>query len=77
MAEPKIYTRNYVDNEAVILSSHGSTNIERIYDMDRDAQYQTSGANSDATEVTIEIQFKEAGVALERTIDLVIIVNHN
>ncbi len=77
MAEPKIYTKNYVDASATILPSHGSTNINRIYDADRDAQYQSSGANDDTTEVTIEIQFFEAGVSLSKTIDRLIVVNHN
>ena len=77
MTEPIIYTKNYISSEDTILPSHGSTNIERIYDMDQDAQYETSGADDDSTQVTIEIQFKEAGVEINRAIDRAIIVNHN
>jgi len=77
MAEPKFYTKNYVDGNASFTMSHGSNFTERLYDGDKNSQYQTSGANSDATQVTIEVEFQEAGVAISRTVDYVIMLNHN
>lgn len=77
MAEPKIYTRNYIDENSVFTSSHGDTFINRIYDWDRDSQWISVGANSDSTEVTLTVEFYEAGAAIERTIDRIILINHN
>jgi hypothetical protein len=77
MTEPKIYTRNYVDGNGTFVCSHGSTFVARLYDFDRFSKYITSGANSDATEMIIEHDFKEAGIAISRTIDSIILLNHN
>jgi hypothetical protein len=75
--EPVIYTRSYVDKNGTFVCSHGSTFIERLYDRERIAKYTTSGANSDATEMIVEHDFKEAGLSITRTIDSIIILNHN
>src|SRR3954468_18215457 len=70
--EPKFYTQNAVDVESIFTVSHGSGTIGNIYDRDSDTQWLSSGANSDSTQISIEIQFSEA-----RDIDTVLIVNHN
>jgi len=75
--EPIIYSKNYITADGVFLCSHGSTLIERIYDRDKNSLYITSGANSDATEAYVEIAFYEGTVAQTRTIDTIILVNHN
>jgi hypothetical protein len=77
MAEPKIYTKNYVNADDTFTVSHGSSSITNAYDRDKQTQYVSSGANSDGTTVTIEIVFKEGSVAVNRTIDRLILINHN
>ena len=77
MAEPIIYTRNYIDKESLLDSAHGVTNIDRIFDTDKDSIYVTSGANSDSIFAFISATFKEDGSDIPRTINNVIIVNHN
>ena len=77
MSEPKFFTRNYVNENTVFTMSHGASNTDRLYDGDKASQYQTSGANDDTTQITIEAEFYEAGVAVSRTVDYVILLNHN
>lgn len=77
MPEPKIYTRNYIDDECTLSFSHGSTFGSRLYDRDKGSQYVTEDADDDTEEMSIEVDFKEDGVAQEREIDTVILLNHN
>ena len=77
MAEPKIYTKNYVFSDCVFTSSHGDTFMNRIYDRDRDSQWISSGADDDSTEVTLQVDFYEGGVVQTRTINRIILINHN
>lgn len=76
MAEPKIYTKNYVDSNCEIASNYGGT-VARLYDKDSVSKWQTTGADDDATTVILQVDFKEAGVAVSRTIDRVMLLNHN
>lgn len=77
MAEPIIYGRNFVDGNCDFVASHSSGEIPKVHDFDKDSQWISSGANSDATQISIEIHFMEAGAAISRTIDTIILVNHN
>ena len=77
MAEPKIYTKNYINEDCTIISSHGSTFNSRLYDRDKDSKFISVGANDDATEIILEITFKEGTSTVERDIDTVMLLNHN
>lgn len=77
MSEPKLYTKNYITEECEFVVSHDDTFIDRLYDRDNDSQWVSDGANSNATEASIEITFKEGGQTVERDIDTVILINHN
>ncbi len=76
-AEPKLFTKNYVNSESDLTFSSGSTLGERIADNDKNSQWISSGENSDATESTVVAIFKEGGVEVEKSIDTVILINHN
>lgn len=75
--EPKIYTKNYVTSECTFTCSHGDDFVSRMCDGDRDSQYISSGANNDATSITVVIEFIEALQAQSRTIDRMLLINHN
>lgn len=77
MAEPKIYTKNYVNGDDVISVTHGSGSIGNIYDRDKDSQWITTSADNDDTTVQIDVTFYEGETAIERTIDTLILLNHN
>jgi hypothetical protein len=77
MAEPKIYTKSYLSEDDTVTVTHGSGSFANVYDRDYDSKWLTSGAASDATTVTITIIFKEGSVTINRTIDRLILLNHN
>lgn len=77
MAEPKIYTRNYITADNVYTISHGSSTKANLYDYDKDTKFLTTGANSDATTVSLQVDFYEGSVAISRTIDTLMLLNHN
>lgn len=77
MAEPKIYTKNYITRDCVITVSHGDGSKAYLYDRDQDSKWITSGANSDATDISIQIDFYEGTVAQNRTITRLFLLNHN
>jgi hypothetical protein len=77
MSEPKFYTRSYVDSECTVTPSSGSDSKQKLFDRDNDSQWISSGENSDADEASVEIEFKQAGATISRTIDTIILVNHN
>lgn len=77
MSEPKIYTKNYLSEDDTVSVTSGSGSFANAYDRDYDSRWLTSGANSDATTVTITIIFFEGSVAIDRTIDRLIVLNHN
>jgi hypothetical protein len=76
MAEPKIYSKNYVSSDCTFTLSHSGTSA-KLYDRDVATLYQTSGANSDVTDATIVIDFKEGSTSVTRTIDTCILLGHN
>lgn len=77
MAEPKIYTKNYVSADCTINLSHTPSSFPNAYDRDKESQWVTSGANDDATLVSVEVIFKEGSVQVQRTIDRLMLINHN
>ncbi len=77
MAEPKILTKNYVGADDVITVSHGDGSKSYLYDRDKDSKWLTSGANDDATLASIEVEFFEGTTAVNRTIDRLLLINHN
>lgn len=76
MAEPRIYSRNWIDANCVISSTHGGT-TGALFDRGTSVQYVTTGANSDATTAEIIIEFYESGVSQTRTINGFFLLNHN
>lgn len=76
MSEPRIYSKNYIDSECLITSSHGGDGT-KIYDRNSLTIFSTSGANSDATIGNIQIYFQSAGISQARTIDTIVIKNYN
>lgn len=77
MAEPKILTKNYVSADCTITVSHSDASKGYLYDRDKDSKWLTSGANDDAMVASIEVVFKEGSTAVDRTIDRLLLVNHN
>jgi hypothetical protein len=75
--EPKILTKNYVQSDDTITASSGQTSVGALYNRDPQSRYMSSGADSDATQVTIEVDFYESGIVQNRTIDTLILQNHN
>ncbi len=77
MSEPIIYTKNYVNADDVFSISSGSGAWANVYNRDPDSLWQSSGANSDATAVQLDITFYEGDTAIDRAIDRLILLNHN
>lgn len=77
MAEPRFFTRNFLNVNCDITVSSGDAFKHRLYDKDKNSTWVTSGENSDATESSVIVVFKEGEDELERTIDTVILLNHN
>jgi len=76
MSEPRIYTRNYIDSQCNFILTHGGI-PSYLYDGNASTQYVTTGANNDATVSYIEFEFIDGGITQSRTIDTIIIKNHN
>lgn len=76
MAEPRIYSRNWIDANCVITSTYGGV-TSYLYDRSVTPQFVTTGANSDATTVDIIIEFFEGGVSQNRTSGALFLLNHN
>lgn len=79
-AEPKIFTKNYLDPgdgiaAATLFAGSGNGSILNIVDRDSQSLWASSGAASDATVVEIFGSFF-AGL-VQKTIDTLIILNHN
>ena len=75
--EPKLFTKNYVNDECGFVFSSNSALGPYLYDRDNDSQWVSDGENSDSTESSVAITFKEGGVEVLRDIDTVILINHN
>jgi hypothetical protein len=76
MAEPKIFTRNYIDAQGTQTSTHGGS-VGYLYNRNPRNRFITAGAGNDATTIVLDITFKEAGVTQLRDIDTVALLNHN
>jgi hypothetical protein len=66
-----------VSGDCTITVSHGNGSKSNLYDRDKVSKWQTSGANNDATVVSIEVVFKEGSTAIDRAIDSLLLINHN
>lgn len=77
MAEPKFMDKNYVNEDDLITVSHGNGSKQYLFDRDNVSTWLTSGANDDATEVSIIVEFYEGELAVERDIDRALFINHN
>lgn len=77
MPEPKIFTKNYVNSICDITVSSGDEFKGRLYDNDKASVWITDGENSDATESSVIVLFKEGEDELPRIIDTVMLINHN
>ena len=76
MAEPRIYSQNWINSETVITPTHGGI-VQYLYDTNPSTQWVTTGANSDAIYSEIVFEFYSAGVLASRTIDTIFIKNTN
>ncbi len=76
MAEPRIYSRNWVDANSVISSTYGGT-TGALFDRGTVVQFVTTGANSDATTFEVTINFYDGGVSQTRSVDSMFLLNHN
>lgn len=77
MTEPKFFTKNWITGDDIFTVSHASDLIQKIYDRDNASQWISAGANDDATQISIEIEFYEGLDAVNRDVDTVFISNHN
>jgi len=75
MAEPRIYTKNYVNAESLYTVSHGGSSIGNIYDRDKVSQWSSISATG--TTATIDIHFYEGTIEAYRIIDTLMLINHN
>jgi hypothetical protein len=73
--EVKIYSQNRIDEDCVVSVTHEDADfpfLANAIDRDKASLFKSSGANSDSTDVVVEVTFPEA-----RTIDRLVLVNSN
>jgi hypothetical protein len=70
--EPKLYSKNAIDDDSEFTVSSGSTVIANIFDRDSESQWESSGEDDDANAIEIIVEFPEA-----RDIDTAMVINHN
>ena len=75
--EPIIYSQNWVNPAATLIVSSNSGVAPLALDRDKNSQWKSSGANSDSTPVTFEIDFMVSGVPATQTFDTFMLINHN
>lgn len=75
MPEPRIYTRNYIDSQSVISTSHGGT-TSLLYDRSNSPRLTSSGSNTDLL-FSVFIYFYENGSPISRYINTTFLLNHN
>jgi hypothetical protein len=76
MAEPRIYSRNWIDGLTSFTLSHGGA-TSYLYDRSDTPVYTTTGAASDSTTASIYLYFYDAGYPIYRTIDTIFLKNYN
>lgn len=74
--EPKFYSRNYIGPENTNTASTGQATMPRIFDRDSELKWQSIGS-SDVTAETLRSIFLVGGLAIQRTVDTVIVLGHN
>lgn len=77
MAEPIMFTKNYINADDSFTVFSGASSWANAYNRDPDSLWQSSGAGTDGTGVQIDITFYEGSTAINRTIDRLILLNHN
>lgn len=77
MAEPKIFTKNYVNADSPVTASFGQASAANLFDRDRASKWQSSGANDDDQGIGIVVEFYEGATPVSRTIDTLMLLNHN
>jgi hypothetical protein len=76
--EPKIYRKNFIDSYTTLSVTSGSATKNRLWDRDRDVQWSSSGESTAGTLSVITAQFNTpAGAATAKTVDTMILLNHN
>lgn len=75
--EPKVFSKNYVNEDDTFVISHGSSEFVNAYDRDVDTQFIATGSETDGTVVTAEILFYDGVDAVSRDIDTIMLLNHN
>ena len=78
--EVKIFTKNFIDDNAAIISSHGGT-LGNLYNMDNDSPWlnddQFNFSQWDTVTVTLEFVFKVGAVETQFLADSIILTNNN
>jgi len=74
--EIRIYTKNCIDSDGTIASSHGGT-TSYLCDRDNGLLWESSGARRDALPVTLTITFKVNGTETEFEINTLGLLNAN
>jgi len=78
MAEPLIFTNNFIDENNIYSSSHYNVTQKHFYDKSRSTQMISVGGNLDTISVDFTVQFRNGTlVALNRNVEAVWILNHN
>jgi len=75
--EPRFFTRNYIDMESIITSEIGAEATHpRLFDRDRELQF-AGIQTTDLPQVNIIARFQSGGLDVARTVDSVVLLNHN
>jgi hypothetical protein len=77
MTEPKLFTKNYITSDDVFSAVYFDTSNNLLVDRSRYSQWNSNGANSDGTEISIQITFMEGASAATRVLDGIWVLNHN
>lgn len=75
--EPKIFTKNYVNDDDVFTVTHAEDIFDLAYDRDTNSQYASVEANNDTITVTATIEFYEGADPVDREFNRLMVFNHN
>lgn len=76
MSEIRVLTKNSVDSDSSITSSHGGT-VSSIWDKDLGTEWRTQNGNEDSIEVSLEIIFKIGSTETEFATSFIALVGNN
>lgn len=74
--EIKIFTRNFIDSDTTIVSSHGGT-TSYVYDRDKETKWTSWDGGDDGTPVTLTFTFNVGSTETEFTLNTLLILNTN